>query len=167
VRYLNLRRSPSARAREPGSGAVTVALTGTLDGTTSASVDGTLRQASATAGIVILDLRALWTMDLQGAVPIVQADLRIRAAGGRLIVVQGGPYVQRCFARAGLDELLEIIDQPPSLADFRAGRFDPSPPLPGLADEVAPSQPRRIPRVLAAFAAAFRRPAPDPAPERH
>lgn len=51
--------------------------------------------------------------------PLDQA-LRIRRAGGRLIVVSGSLALDRFSALLGLDRLLEPVDRPPGAADAAA-----------------------------------------------
>jgi hypothetical protein len=62
---------------------------------------------------VIVDLRPITSVDLAGALLIVRADLWIRAAGGRLIVVRGGVEIERFFATIELDGLIDFVDEPP------------------------------------------------------
>jgi anti-anti-sigma factor len=71
-----------------------------------------LREAAGTAGTVVLDLRGLTALEMTAARVIVQADLHIRAAGGRLILVGEGSRVRRQLAQLGLHGLLELVDHP-------------------------------------------------------
>jgi anti-sigma B factor antagonist len=89
-----------------------VAVTGELDIDTAPRLDAALRRAEADAALVVLDLRALEFIDSSGAHLLLAADRRIRAAGGRLVVVRGGPEVEWFFALIGIDRALELVDWP-------------------------------------------------------
>lgn len=98
-------------------GTVSVVLDGELDIANVAAVDGQLREAARGSQVVVLDLRRLEFIDSSGLHLIVDTDERIRAAGGKLLVVRGPESVDRVFRVAGLDQQLEIVDQPPAPAD--------------------------------------------------
>jgi anti-anti-sigma factor len=104
-----------------GSGAdddaIYIVVNGQLDAAGVPRLDDALRHATTTASVVILDLRGLTLVDLAGALLIVRADLWIRAAGGRLIVVRGGTEVERFFAAIELDGLIDFVDEPPRVTD--------------------------------------------------
>ena len=74
----------------------------------SLSVD----QASRAATFV-LDLRDLTFMDSSGLRAVVMADQRVRADGGRFIVVRGPARVNEVFEVTGVARHLEIVDDPP------------------------------------------------------
>jgi anti-anti-sigma factor len=93
--------------------AIYIVVTGQLDAAGVPLLDAELRHATATAPIVILDLRAVTLVDLAGALLIVRADLWLRSAGGRLVVVRGRPEVEQFFAATELDGLIDFVDEPP------------------------------------------------------
>jgi anti-anti-sigma factor len=97
--------------------AVYIVVNGQLDAAGVPRLDEALRHATANSPVVILDLRALTLVDLAGALLIIRADLWIRAAGGRLIVVRGGTEVDRFFAAIELDGLIDFVDEPPRVID--------------------------------------------------
>ena len=106
--YFACRRSTTADA-------VHVTVSGELDIATVAHVDRALRRAWATSDVIVLDLRDLEFIDSCGGHLIVEADCRIRRAGGRLIVVRGRlGEVAWLFALLGIDSLLEVVDRPPA-----------------------------------------------------
>jgi anti-anti-sigma factor len=100
--------------------AVYIVVRGQLDAANVPRLDAELRHVSATARSVVLDLRALTLVDLAGALLIVRADLWIRAAGGRLVVVRGGTEVERFFATIELGGLIDFVDEPPPAVVGRA-----------------------------------------------
>jgi anti-anti-sigma regulatory factor len=81
-----------------------------------------LQHTAGTAGTVVLDLRGLTALEMTTARLIVQADLQIRAAGGRLVLVGGGSPIRRYLTQLGLHDLLELVDHPSSVAAGEAAR---------------------------------------------
>ena len=96
---------------------VNISVGGELDIATVAPLDHALRRAWASSDVIVLDLRELEFIDSSGAHLLVDADRRIRRAGGRLIVVRGIAEVNWLLALLGLDLLLELVDRPPAAAD--------------------------------------------------
>jgi anti-anti-sigma factor len=96
--------------------ALYIVVCGRLDAAGVPRLEVELRRAANAATVVILDLRALTLVDLAGALLIVRADLWIKAAGGRLVVVRGGTEVERFFAAIALDGLIDFVDEPPRVA---------------------------------------------------
>lgn len=113
-------RAFSCRRLAAGS-AVRVAVAGELDILTVPRLDRELRRAEADADSVILDLRELEFVDSSGGHLLVAADRRIRAAGGRLVVVRGPGEVDWFFRLVGLDRMLHLVDAPP-VAGSGSGR---------------------------------------------
>jgi anti-anti-sigma factor len=103
--------------------AVYIVVSGQLDAAGVPQLDDSLRHATTNSPVVILDLRALTLVDLAGALLIVRADLWIRAAGGRLIVVRGGTEVDRFFTAIELDGLIDFVDEPPRVTDAAAANW--------------------------------------------
>jgi anti-anti-sigma factor len=101
-----------SRSRSGVEHASTVIVTGELDIAAVPRVDRALRRAEADAALVVLDLRELEFIDASGAHLLLAADLRIRGAGGRLVVVRGGPEVKWILALIGIDRELEFVDWP-------------------------------------------------------
>ena len=97
--------------------AVYIVVSGQLDAAGVPRLDEALRHATTNSPVVILDLRAVTLVDLAGALLIVRADLWLRAAGGRLIVVRGGTDIDRFFTSIELDGLVDFVDEPPHVTD--------------------------------------------------
>ena len=108
-------RSFSCRCSAAG-GEVRVAVAGELDILTVPRLDRALRRAQRDAGSILLDLRGLDFVDSSGAHLLLAADRRIRAAGGRLVVVRGSDEVDWFFKLVGLDRELLLVDRPPPAA---------------------------------------------------
>jgi STAS domain len=70
-------------------------------------------RAAAQSGVVVLDLSHLTFLDRAAALLVVRLDLRVRAAGGRLIVVQGAASLHRCLDPIALVGQLEVLNEPP------------------------------------------------------
>lgn len=87
-----------------------IVVDGTLDIATAAHVDEALRTAQADAAVVVVDLQALAFIDSSGARLLLEADLRARRVGGRLVVVRG-PIAARLLEWAGIDRRLELVDR--------------------------------------------------------
>ncbi|MDQ6776924.1 MAG: STAS domain-containing protein, partial [Actinomycetota bacterium] len=60
--------------------------------------------------MVVLDLRKLTFMDSAGVHVIVNASVRARQAGCRLVLVRGPAQVDRIFTLTGAADVLEIGD---------------------------------------------------------
>lgn len=71
--------------------------------------------------MVVLDLRELTFMDSSGVHAVVDANLRARKAGRRLVVMHVAPQVRGMFAQAGSSGDVEIADL--HLVEPRAQRF--------------------------------------------
>ena len=84
--------------RTNGGGTVSVTVAGELDVATAPLLDRALRSAwaSTSADVVRLDLRRLEFIDSTGAQLLLDADRRIRNAGGRLIIVRGPAALVGC-----------------------------------------------------------------------
>lgn len=74
----------------------------------SLSVDG------APQATFVLDLRDLTFIDSSGLRAVVMADQRVRADGGRFIVVRGPARVNEVFEVTGVARHLEFADEPPA-----------------------------------------------------
>jgi anti-anti-sigma regulatory factor len=104
--------------------AVYIVVSGQLVAAGVPRLDEALRHAAGSAPAVIVDLREVTQVDLAGALLLVRADLWIRASGGRLIVVRGGPEVERFFVTIELDGLIDFVDAPPRVTDVVAAEWN-------------------------------------------
>jgi anti-anti-sigma factor len=94
-----------------------VYLGGELDVATAPQLEHTLGEPQLQARLVVLDLRGLAFIDAVGVRTIVNASIRSRRAGRRLVLLRGIPNVDRMFALARTGDDLEIGDLgTPSLA---------------------------------------------------
>jgi anti-anti-sigma factor len=97
------------------SGAVRLLrLTGELD---LAGVDQferllTADQTPETATFV-LDMRGLTFIDSSGLRAVIMADQRVRAEGGRFVVVRGSDQVNEVMEMTGVAKQIELVDEPP------------------------------------------------------
>lgn len=102
---------------ERENGRVRLALTGELDISSAGKVEEALARIEAEhPGVILLDLRELEFMDSTGLRLIVSADARAREASRRLAIVRGPEAVQRIFDITRLDERLDLVDDPASVA---------------------------------------------------
>jgi anti-sigma B factor antagonist len=94
-------------------GRLHVALKGELDLSTVGRVQDELeRVESARPPVLVLDLSRLSFLDSTGLRCLLGAAERAREHGRRLVIVRGSNAVQRVFSITGLDERLEIVDDP-------------------------------------------------------
>ncbi len=108
-------------ATHGGLDAAWVYVAGELDIATTPELERTLRESQQLAHLTVLDLRDLAFMDCAAVHTIVNASLRARKAGRRLVLVRGRPEIYRLFTLTG------------SCADVDIGDPDPvPPPLPAL-----------------------------------
>jgi anti-anti-sigma factor len=63
-------------------------------------------------GDVVFDLRGVTFLDSTGLAALLGAHERLSAAGVPTRFVRGSDDVQRVFAIAGLDEVLDFVDPP-------------------------------------------------------
>lgn len=114
-------RQLRAEVRE-AEAAVLVSLFGELDISEVEEVEQVLASAEAKRPeMLVIDLRGLDFMDSSGIRLVVEAELRARGAGRRLVVVRGSDAVHRVFTIALLDRRLEFVAHPPpEFGDERA-----------------------------------------------
>jgi len=94
-------------------GPTRVVLTGELDISSAAQLEEELVRIEADPPpVLVADLRGLEFMDSTGLRAIVSADARAREQGRRLVVVRGPAAVDRIFSVTGLDERLELVEDP-------------------------------------------------------
>jgi anti-anti-sigma factor len=111
----NARRSDPAQpfASSRTRGAVDVGwvrITGALDSESAPQLKRTLRERRLRTQLVVLDLRELTSIDRWGVHAVVEAGIRARKAGRRLVVMHVPPQVRRMFAEAGSSDDVEIAD---------------------------------------------------------
>jgi anti-sigma B factor antagonist len=113
--------SCSWRSGDPKAAWVHVA--GELDVATAPDFERVMREAERQAGLVVVDLRELAFIDSCGLHAIVNASIRARRLGRRLVVLRGPPTVHRMFTLNAFTHDLEIGDvgpgDPPVLAMAR------------------------------------------------
>ena len=62
----------------------------------------------------VLDLRGLTFIDSSGLRTLIMADQRVRANGGRLIVVRGSERVNEVLQMTGVARRIELVNEPPA-----------------------------------------------------
>jgi anti-sigma B factor antagonist len=71
-----------------------------------------LGDQSDSASTIVLDLREVDFIDSSGIRAILMADRQARASGRRCVVVRGPESVDRVFRITGLNERLEVVEDP-------------------------------------------------------
>ena len=119
-----------SRQSGSGLGAAWVYAAGELDLATAPQLEQTLREAQLGARLIVLDLRELTFLDSAGVHVIVDAGIRSRRAGCRMIVVRAPAQVDAVFTLIGVTEDIEIFDiepaQPPVQVLLRLAREPPA-----------------------------------------
>ncbi len=96
------------------SGAVVLALSGDFDLQHLYSFEAELRKVEATqTRCIVLDLRQLDFVDSSGIRQLLAARRRAGRACRRLLLVRGGPAIQRVMALAGLQDAFEMVSDVP------------------------------------------------------
>lgn len=95
-------------------GKVLVAARGELDLATADALQDALLAPVSAGRHTVLDLRALDFMDSSGVRVVITAHHAAAERGGRLTVVRGaaGSAVGRVLEISGLEDVLEIVDEP-------------------------------------------------------
>lgn len=104
---------PSALACSWTSGGLDagwVHVAGDLDIATVPQLERTLCEPQLQTHLVVLDLSKLAFMDCSGVHAIINASIRARTAGHRLVLVHGSPDVNRVFTLTGSSDEVEIGD---------------------------------------------------------
>jgi anti-anti-sigma factor len=78
-----------------------VRLAGELDIATTPQLEQALREPQLQARLVVLDLRELAFMDSSGVHAIIDASIRARQVGHRLLLLRGSPGADRVFTLTG------------------------------------------------------------------
>jgi anti-sigma B factor antagonist len=97
-----------------GLDAAWVNVAGELDIVTAPELEHTLRDSQQLAHLTVLDLRELVFMDSAGLHTIVNASLRARRDGRRLVLVRGRPDIYRLFTLTGSSADVDIGDPEPA-----------------------------------------------------
>lgn len=95
--------------RQDADGRVVFGLHGELDLGAEAEFRRRVDPADAD-GTVVLDLSELSFMDSTGLRLLLETDTRVRAAGGRCVIVRGNGVVHRVIAQGMLESRLEVVD---------------------------------------------------------
>jgi anti-anti-sigma factor len=96
---------------DPRDGAVVVVASGEIDLSSSPELRAALRDPSARADTVVLDLRDVTFMDSSGLGVIVGQHKRAREEGFRFgVAIDGAPGVERILELSGLTTVLSLID---------------------------------------------------------
>jgi len=98
-----------------------VHIVGELDIATTPQLELTLREALSQARLVVLDLSGVAFIDGAGVHAIVNATVRARQAGRRLVLLSGPAHVERLFDLTGAAEHLERGVEGPAAGFLRAG----------------------------------------------
>jgi anti-sigma B factor antagonist len=69
---------------------------------------------NAEAATFVLDMRELTFIDSSGLRAVIMADQRVRAEGGRFIVVRGPDRVNEVLEMTGVAQRIELVDEPPA-----------------------------------------------------
>jgi anti-sigma B factor antagonist len=100
-------------ATHGGLDAAWVHVAGELDLVTAPELERTLRESQPLAHLTVLDLRELAFMDSAGVRAIVNASVRARQDGRRLVLVRGRPEIYRMFTLTGSTGDVDIADPDP------------------------------------------------------
>ncbi|HEX8065743.1 MAG TPA: STAS domain-containing protein [Thermoleophilaceae bacterium] len=107
---------------ERPDGGAQLELAGELDLASASKLDEELRRVEAgRPSLVVVDLQRLRFMDSSGLRVLLSADSRARDEGRRLVLVRGDQRVQKVLTITRLDERLEIVDDPESIAAEQPG----------------------------------------------
>jgi anti-anti-sigma factor len=107
-------------ATHGGLDAAWVNVVGELDIETAPKLERTLSESGQLADLTVLDLRELAFMDCAGVHAIVDASLRARKGGRRLVLVRGRPDIYRMFTLTGSSGDVDIGDLDPVQAPVDA-----------------------------------------------
>ena len=97
---------------------IVLAVSGEIDLATAPTLEHELLRAEQTDAVVAIDLTNVSFMDSTGLHMIMDANLRLRERGGRLIIVQGPPQIRRLFELTGLSDHLDLVPDDTDLARF-------------------------------------------------
>ena len=69
---------------------------------------------SPETGTFVVDMRGLTFIDSSGLRALIMADQRVRAEGGRFVVVKGSKQVNEVLEMTGVSKQIELLDEPPA-----------------------------------------------------
>ena len=69
---------------------------------------------SSETGTFVVDMRGLTFIDSSGLRALIMADQRVRAEGGRFVVVKGSKQVNEVLEMTGVSKQIELLDEPPA-----------------------------------------------------
>lgn len=96
---------------------VHVELTGELDISSASGVESRLMEVEERAPErLILDLRRVNFIDSTGLSMIINADGRAKKAGRRFTIVSGDGVPRRILRTVGLEDRLDVLNEPPEPA---------------------------------------------------
>lgn len=107
---------------------IVLSVSGEIDLATAPSLDRELERAAQTDDLVAIDLSKTSFLDSTGLHAILDANRRLRARGGRLVIFRGPPQVHRLFALTGLSSHLDIVQDETELERGAADGTGPRPP---------------------------------------
>jgi anti-anti-sigma factor len=99
---------------------IVLAVAGEIDLATAPIVERALRRAEESHDLVAIDLSRTSFMDSTGLHVIMAANLRLSERGGRLVIIQGPPQVNRIFELTGLSDHLDLVRDETELERFGA-----------------------------------------------
>lgn len=97
---------------EPEPGRLDAVVSGELDLSTVTELKAGLEHSTDAPRMLVVDLREVTFLDSSGLRLLLGLDERQRAAGGRLVLVQGGRRVARVFELTGAGQQLEMVADP-------------------------------------------------------
>lgn len=71
-------------------------------------------EGSPETGTFVVDMRGLTFIDSSGLRALIMADQRVRAEGGRFVVVKGSKQVNEVLEMTGVSKQIELLDEPPA-----------------------------------------------------
>jgi len=97
---------------EPEPGRLDAVVSGELDLSTVTELKAGLERSTDAPRMLVVDLREVTFLDSSGLRLLLGLDERQRAAGGRLVLVQGGRRVARVFELTGAGQQFEMVADP-------------------------------------------------------
>lgn len=102
---------------------VVIAVSGEVDLATASTLERELLRAEQAHWVVAIDLTNVSFLDSTGLHAIMDANLRLRDRGGRLLIVQGPPQVSRVFELTGLSDHLDLVPDEAELGRLAASAY--------------------------------------------
>lgn len=102
---------------------VVIEVSGEVDLATASTLERELLRAEQAHWVVAIDLTNVSFLDSTGLHAIMDANLRLRDRGGRLLIVQGPPQVSRVFELTGLSDHLDLVPDEAELGRLAASAY--------------------------------------------